>query len=346
MTFSIKLGLALAAVVAVLILTTFQYPPVSTKQLGYRGLGLEQVQNVRAARTVAAHNVVPEAQPPAEPGGTLATTEYKNVQVLKDLNVEQFNRLMAAMTEWVSPDQGCTYCHAEGEELSSDKLYTKVVARRMLQMTREINSNWKAHVAETGVTCYTCHRGAPLPAQTWHAGAVIGKELVAPGMERGLDRGRAGQNAPAASAGLSSLPFDPFTPFLLDSKSIRVQSASALPTGSNPKTIKDTEWTYSFMTHVSEALGVGCTYCHNSRSWTAWETSTPARVTAWHAIGQVRGLNNTYIAPLATTIPAEHKGPLGDSLKVNCATCHQGVFKPLYGVSMLKDYPELAPARR
>ena len=28
--------------------------------------------------------------------------------------------------------------------------------------------------------------------------------------------------------------------------------------------------------------------------------------------------------------------------KVACATCHQGAYKPLYGKSMLKDYPELA----
>ena len=27
-----------------------------------------------------------------------------------------------------------------------------------------------------------------------------------------------------------------------------------------------------------------------------------------------------------------------------CSTCHEGVYKPLYGVSMLKDYPELAKA--
>jgi photosynthetic reaction center cytochrome c subunit len=32
---------------------------------------------------------------------------------------------------------------------------------------------------------------------------------------------------------------------------------------------------------------------------------------------------------------------LGDVAKVNCATCHQGLFKPLYGASMAKDYPEL-----
>ena len=32
----------------------------------------------------------------------------------------------------------------------------------------------------------------------------------------------------------------------------------------------------------------------------------------------------------------------GDVAKLNCATCHPGAFKPLYGVSMLKDHPELA----
>jgi photosynthetic reaction center cytochrome c subunit len=29
---------------------------------------------------------------------------------------------------------------------------------------------------------------------------------------------------------------------------------------------------------------------------------------------------------------------------VGCATCHQGVYKPLFGANMLKDYPELAGA--
>ena len=32
---------------------------------------------------------------------------------------------------------------------------------------------------------------------------------------------------------------------------------------------------------------------------------------------------------------------MGDVLKSNCATCHNGINKPLYGVSMAKDYPEL-----
>ena len=71
----------------------------------------------------------------------------------------------------MAPEQGCAYCHTAGEDLSSDALYTKVVARRMLQMTRHINADWKNHVADTGVTCYTCHRGQNVPANIWFTDA-------------------------------------------------------------------------------------------------------------------------------------------------------------------------------
>ena len=33
---------------------------------------------------------------------------------------------------------------------------------------------------------------------------------------------------------------------------------------------------------------------------------------------------------------------MGDALKANCETCHQGAYKPLYGAQMLKAYPNLA----
>jgi photosynthetic reaction center cytochrome c subunit len=52
-------------------------------------------------------------------------------------------------------------------------------------------------------------------------------------------------------------------------------------------------------------------------------------------------LNNEYINKVAYAMPANRKGPLGDPYKVNCATCHQGVNKPLYGVSMRKEHPQL-----
>ena len=55
-----------------------------------------------------------------------------------------------------------------------------------------------------------------------------------------------------------------------------------------------------------------------------------------------RELNKGYMVPLTDTFPEHRKGELGDVAKVNCATCHQGAYKPLNGAKMLKDYPELA----
>jgi len=237
-----------------------------------------------------------------------------------------------AMTSWVAPQQGCPYCH-EAADLASDALYTKVVARRMLQMTRAINDGNKAHVANTGVTCYTCHRGQNVPAYIW----FLDK---GPKTASGPAGNRAGQNTPAPAIGLTSLPFDPFTPFLEQDNEIRVISTSALPTGDH-KSVKQTEWTYALMMHISQALDVNCTYCHNTRSFAEWDASTPQRAVAWYAIRTVREINADYLVPLKPVYPPNRLGPNGDPPKANCTTCHQGAFKPLYGAPMLKDYPEL-----
>jgi len=240
------------------------------------------------------------------------------------------------MSEWVAPaDQACAYCHTNGEPMSSDSNYRKVVARQMLRMVRHINGEWQPHVSHTGVTCYTCHRGKGVPQYAWNTdpGPAHASEMAG---------NRAGQNAPSALVGLTSLPNDPFDTFL-DAKatSIRVISTSALPAGST-RNIKQAEASYGLMVHMSDALGVNCTYCHNTRSFAAWDASTPQRATAWYGIRMVRDLNTQYLAPLASVFPANRKGPLGDVAKVSCQTCHQGAFKPLLGASQLGDYPELA----
>src|SRR5690606_6247986 len=82
--------------------------------------------------------------------------------------------------------------------------------------------------------------------------------------------------------------------------------------------------------------------CHNSRAFGEWEESTPQRATAWHGIRMARTLNTEYLEPLTSTFPAERRGVQGDVAKLNCATCHQGAHKPLYGAPMLKAHPELA----
>jgi len=98
------------------------------------------------------------------------------------------------------------------------------------------------------------------------------------------------------------------------------------------------------MTHFSGALGVNCTYCHNSRAWGLWNESTPQRVTAWYGIRMARDLNNNYLVPLQPVFPPARLGVTGDAPKVNCATCHQGVYKPLFGAQMAQAFPELTKA--
>ncbi|MBC7436152.1 MAG: photosynthetic reaction center cytochrome c subunit [Bdellovibrionales bacterium] len=330
-----RTALCATALAFTAFLSGCERPPVNSVQRGYRGTGMVEVYNPRVLASQAPSNALPQVQPPASPDGPKASQVYQNVKVLGDLSVGEFTRVMLAMTAWVAPQQGCTYCHA-AEGMASDALYTKVVARRMLEMTRHINSDWKTHVAETGVTCYTCHRGQPVPSKVWFTAAT---QKQATGMV-GND---AGQNKPAVATGLSSLPYDPYTPFLLQTAEIRVAGTTALQTG-NRHSIKQTEHTYGLMMHMSDSLGVNCTYCHNSRSFSDWDQSTPQRGTAWYGIRMAGDLNVNYMAPLTSTFPPNRLGPTGDVAKVNCATCHQGAFKPLYGASMLKDYPELSGA--
>jgi photosynthetic reaction center cytochrome c subunit len=66
----------------------------------------------------------------------------------------------------------------------------------------------------------------------------------------------------------------------------------------------------------------------------------------------VRDINMSYIEPLKPLWAQNPNGPaegphgprlgaMGDPLKVNCATCHQGENRPLNGAPMLRDFPEL-----
>ena len=54
-----------------------------------------------------------------------------------------------------------------------------------------------------------------------------------------------------------------------------------------------------------------------------------------------RNLNTAYLDPLKSVFPETRLGPEGDAPKLYCATCHQGASKPLLGVSLAKDWPEL-----
>ncbi|HEX8382934.1 MAG TPA: photosynthetic reaction center cytochrome PufC [Sphingomonas sp.] len=301
-------------------------------QTGFRGTGLEQIVDVSSIKEAAA--IPPEPYPLPPDGGPTAAETYQNVKVLGAVSAERFNHLMAAMTQWVAPpEQGCNYCH-NPENMASDEKYTKIVARRMLQMTRTINSRWSSHVQKTGVTCYTCHRGNAVPENVW----ALAQNTLDPGTIRGNKRG---QNTPDPNVGYASLPSDPFAAYFQGKGNIRVASDQALPSPDHVVSIKDAEKSYGLMMHVSTALGVNCTYCHNSQSFRAWNLSRAQRGTAYYGIRMVRDVNENYITSLRSVFPANRKGPHGDPYKVNCTTCHQGLAKPLGGVSMIAQAPAL-----
>jgi photosynthetic reaction center cytochrome c subunit len=323
--------LAFLLTVAMLFTAGWVHPPILSTQAGYRGLAMDQLTTPAAARLIKVANTLPDPIDPAPPGTDKAVDLYQNVKVLNDLTVDQFNRVMLGMTAWVAPaDQSCNYCH--GEAMYLDDKYTKRVARRMLLMVRDINKNWTSHVAQTGVVCYTCHRGAPVPKYTWVRGTQVGAG--------GASTTNQGMGHPNAINGSTAMQADPFTDTLLGTYPIRIQSTKFLPAGYGAP-IQSTERTYSLMMAISKSLGVNCDFCHNSRTFMKWDESLPQRATAWYGIQMVRKLNVDYLEPLKAELPALRLGPLGDSPKVYCATCHQGVNKPLLGVSLAKDWPEL-----
>lgn len=325
------------AVAVLLLQGCWEAPPMDSEQVGFRGTGMLQTSNPETVDPILAMNVLPEpiAAVPVVEGGPKARDIYQNVQVLGDLSIAEFARTMTSITEWVSPEQGCAYCHA-GNNFAEDNLYTKVVSRRMMEMTLAINNQWSAHVGDTGVTCLTCHRGNNVPEYIWF-------EQDGPPTAGGISAKGYQQNHAAMNVGTTSMLSDPFSKYLTsEPEAIRVISQTALPQAGDARHVSSTqatENTYSLMVHMSEGLGVNCTHCHNTRAFTSWEQSPPARVTAWHGLQMVSSLNDEYLEPLGPTYPEHRLGALGDAPKTNCTTCHQNVYKPFAGASMLDDYP-------
>ena len=95
------------------------------------------------------------------------------------------------------------------------------------------------------------------------------------------------------------------------------------------------------MVTQSRALGVNCTYCHNSQAWASWEQSTPKRAVALYGAAMLRDMNMNYLNPLQPVYPRSRLGVHGDAPKAQCVTCHTGIYKPLYGAKMVRDYPAL-----
>jgi tetratricopeptide (TPR) repeat protein len=119
------------------------------------------------ASLAAAQQPAPQQQQPQQP-----PAPPQNLQVLpKETTREQLLQTMQAFTQALGVQ--CNYCHVqEGRggrnDMASDEKRTKLAARQMMLLAREINQKLPAAVNKpaeqaTRVSCATCHRGVPIP---------------------------------------------------------------------------------------------------------------------------------------------------------------------------------------
>ena len=101
-------GIVSLLAIFLLAVPRYDLPPLVSEEYGASASELVNFVNPRRA---VPYNTVPEPLPVAAEGGPLARDVYKNVKVLGDLSKNDFDRLMVAITQWVSPKQGCGFCH-------------------------------------------------------------------------------------------------------------------------------------------------------------------------------------------------------------------------------------------
>ena len=82
----------------------------------------------------------------------------KNVKVLNTMAVSQFIDTMRSFN--IALNVECSFCHVQGDFAKDDKP-EKVMARKMITMTHEINR--QAFDGKVEVRCYTCHQGIAHP---------------------------------------------------------------------------------------------------------------------------------------------------------------------------------------
>jgi len=99
--------------------------------------------------------------------------EFKNLQVLpKNITEDSLNKIMEGFN--VSLGVECGNCHVYNKafyrmEFDKDDKPEKEIARKMMQMTMDINKNYfQFNEAVTAaqvqaVNCYTCHKGMAIP---------------------------------------------------------------------------------------------------------------------------------------------------------------------------------------
>lgn len=331
---AILIGVLGGAVLVAALLVSFGRPfAVAAVQTGPAGTGMSVTKFVADTETpdptVAAYTSA--APIPPQPGDPRARTAIPGAEpLLGDLTAANYERLVTQMRAWTGiPDL-----------LAGEENYQTVVARRMIQMTQNLNENWGGHVnlnGEAGVNCYTCHRGQPVPTGVWFKITPVNQATAG---------WAAVQNRTTPQSGSTSLPSDALEKYLLEAEVIAVHDLESRVaqdvTDPATPTWQNAERTFSLMNYFDNALNVNCVFCHNSRAFYDVGQNTPQWAQAQLAIGMVQELNNDYMVPLTDVLPPERLGAQGDVPKIGCLTCHKGYRRPMGGMDMVSDWPELA----
>ncbi|MGO4884706.1 MAG: c-type cytochrome [Bryobacteraceae bacterium] len=106
----------------------------------------------------------PGPPPPGAPGGPPPGGRMREMGPPKNLKILPPEHLMERMRAFREAlGVRCDFCHVQGDFASDEKPH-KEIARKMILMTREINTKFPGGGEKMHVTCYTCHRGAEEPA--------------------------------------------------------------------------------------------------------------------------------------------------------------------------------------
>ena len=356
-----RLSTVLVAVAALGTVAAVTVPPwhhpVAGTDVNYRG-----ESNVQFAPTVAAYIKLNSDPPPsfdaAHYGADPATLNdprpaaevYPDIHVPDGTTAGEFMKLQVALTNWVSPQQGCAFCHAGtpgNYNFQSEAKPQKQAARIMTDMTRSLNADWSNHNGAAGVTCYSCHRGQNVPAIAWYPHpSPQPKPFV----------GRQEDWNYAATTVRDFFPDNGFSEYVLQHTEAHITADTALTTPKGPGSWDEFTRQYEYMMQMSDGIGVNCGFCHNSRNFASWQESTPMRWTGLSGLAMTRAINNNVMLPLARVIPqtaeipgewrepivpADETGPQNGNSLVICASCHYGNPRPLNGVNMVHDYPLL-----
>jgi hypothetical protein len=98
-------------------------------------------------------------------GGVATAADWKNLQVLpKTISKDDLRANMKMQSKALGME--CDGCH-DVPDMASDKNQNKIIARKMMQMEKEINEKWiKSMIKDADkhqVTCGTCHQGHESP---------------------------------------------------------------------------------------------------------------------------------------------------------------------------------------